>query len=123
MNLSPQSSDTRPASAPSGAAGDRRSNNGLAARVLALPSAVLLAVIRLYQRVFSPALQFVAGPACGCRFAPTCSHYAAEAVREHGALAGTWLAVRRVVRCSPLSAGGYDPVPPRRTPRCARVAA
>lgn len=48
-----------------------------------------------------------------CRFLPTCSGYALEALREHGALRGTWLAIRRVGRCHPWNPGGIDPVPPR----------
>jgi uncharacterized protein len=89
--------------------------------IIALPSRALLALIRVYQRMLSPALPVLTAGACVCRFAPTCSHYAAEAIRTHGALAGTWLALRRLLRCTPLSAGGLDPVPPRRTPRCASV--
>jgi uncharacterized protein len=90
-----------------------------------LPAWALLAGIRVYQRTLSPILPALAGPGCGCRFAPTCSHYAAEAVRTHGAVRGLWLALRRLARCTPLHPGGYDPVPePRRgTPRCSRVAA
>ena len=75
----------------------------------ARPSAaarVLMALITGYRRVISPLL----GPRC--RFAPSCSAYALEAVREHGALRGTWLAVRRVGRCHPFNPGGFDPVPP-----------
>jgi len=88
-----------------------------------LPARTLLALIRLYQRTLSPALPALLGPACGCRFSPTCSHYAAEAIRTHGALAGAWLAARRLVKCTPLHAGGFDPVPlPRAAPRCVRVA-
>ncbi|MBL9209686.1 MAG: membrane protein insertion efficiency factor YidD, partial [Opitutaceae bacterium] len=61
--------------------------------------------------------------ACGCRFSPTCSHYAAEAIRTHGAVVGVGLAAIRLVKCTPLHPGGVDPVPPRRTrPRCERVA-
>lgn len=66
---------------------------------------VLLTAIGLYQRWLSPLK-----PA-SCRFAPTCSQYAAEAVARHGALRGTWLAVRRLARCHPFDAGGIDPVP------------
>jgi putative membrane protein insertion efficiency factor len=92
------------------------------ARLLArLPARALLALIRLYQRTLSPALPALGGPACGCRFSPTCSHYAADAIRTHGALAGTWLAARRIVKCTPLHPGGFDPVPPRRTPACRRA--
>jgi putative membrane protein insertion efficiency factor len=65
----------------------------------------VLAAIRVYQLVVSPLL----GP--HCRFAPSCSAYAAEAVRRHGVLAGSAYAVRRLARCHPLCEGGYDPVP------------
>ncbi len=47
-----------------------------------------------------------------CRFVPTCSEYAMEAVEQHGALRGTWLAIARVLRCHPFAGSGYDPVPP-----------
>jgi uncharacterized protein len=86
-----------------------------------LPSLILLALIRVYQCTVSPALPALLGPACGCRFSPTCSHYAAEAVRTHGVLAGSWLAARRLLKCTPLHAGGVDPVPRRFAPRCTRV--
>lgn len=75
----------------------------------ARPSAaacVLMALITGYRRFISPLL------APRCRFAPSCSAYALEAVREHGALRGTWLAVRRIGRCHPFNPGGFDPVPP-----------
>ena len=89
-----------------------------------LPALALLALIRLYQSTLSPVLPVVFGPGCGCRFSPTCSHYAADAILTHGALTGAWLAARRLVKCTPLHAGGFDPVPPRRlTPHCTRVAA
>ncbi|MDR1570020.1 MAG: membrane protein insertion efficiency factor YidD [Oscillospiraceae bacterium] len=65
----------------------------------------LLALIKFYQRGISP----LSGPSC--RFVPTCSQYALEAVERHGALFGSWLAFRRVLRCNPFSKGGYDPVP------------
>lgn len=86
------------------------------------PARLLLASIKLYQRILSPVLPAVFGPACGCRFAPSCSHYAAEAVRAHGAIRGSWLALIRLAKCTPLHPGGLDPVPPRRTPRCTAVA-
>lgn len=88
-----------------------------------LPALGLLALITLYQRTLSPALPVLFGPSFGCRFSPTCSHYAADAVRTHGALAGAALAALRLLKCMPLHPGGHDPVPPRRTPRCARVTA
>jgi len=69
----------------------------------------MILLIRLYQKTLSPLL-----PEC-CRFYPTCSHYAVEALRIHGFMKGTALAVWRVLRCQPLCPGGYDPVPPRKT--------
>lgn len=91
-------------------------------RLARLPAAGLLGLVWLYQRTVSPVLPAVFGPACGCRFAPTCSHYAAEAVRTHGAITGSWLALRRLLRCTPLHPGGFDPVPPARRPVCSAVA-
>jgi putative membrane protein insertion efficiency factor len=81
--------------------------------VAGAPARLLLLALRLYQRTVSPVLPVVTLGACGCRFSPTCSHYAAEAIRTHGALAGTGLALARLVRCTPLHPGGFDPVPPR----------
>jgi uncharacterized protein len=66
-----------------------------------------MTLIRVYQWTVSPML----GPRC--RFYPSCSCYAHEAVERHGALRGTWLAVKRLSRCHPCSPGGYDPVPVR----------
>ncbi len=62
-------------------------------------------LIRLYQRLLSPLL-----PAT-CRFTPTCSHYAADALQTHGLLRGTGLSLRRILRCHPFHPGGHDPVP------------
>jgi hypothetical protein len=70
---------------------------------------VLIAIICGYRRLVSPLL----GPRC--RFAPTCSAYAVEALRVHGARRGGWLALRRIGRCHPFNAGGHDPVPPARS--------
>ena len=64
-----------------------------------------LAAIRFYKSRVSPLLP----PAC--RYTPTCSEYAYQAVERHGVLRGSWLALRRVARCHPLAKGGYDPVP------------
>ena len=66
----------------------------------------LWALIRAYQVALSPLL----GPRC--RFAPSCSSYAAEALAVHGAVRGSWLAVRRIARCHPFHPGGFEPVPP-----------
>ncbi len=84
---------------------------------------LLLGLIRFYQRVVSPLPPALFGAACGCRFSPTCSHYAAEAVRTHGALGGSWLALCRLAKCTPLHRGGIDPVPPvsGARPACTRV--
>jgi putative membrane protein insertion efficiency factor len=73
-------------------------------RILSLP---LLAVLWVYRKLISPVLP----PAC--RYYPSCSQYAAEAVRIHGPLLGSWLAVRRLSRCHPWARGGPDPVPAR----------
>jgi putative membrane protein insertion efficiency factor len=98
-----------------------------AAGLVSLPRRGLLGLIALYQKTLSPVLPAVFGPACGCRFYPTCSRYAAEAVRTHGAIRGAWLAAVRLLKCTPLHPGGFDAVPPRtaaqRRPSCARVGA
>lgn len=66
---------------------------------------VLVAIIRFYQRHISPMLP------PSCRFQPTCSQYAVEAIQKHGALKGGALAFWRILRCNPFCKGGYDPVP------------
>ena len=68
---------------------------------------ILIAFIKVYQYTLSPLL----GPRC--RYYPSCSNYAVEALHEHGALRGLGLAAWRLLRCNPFSNGGYDPVPPR----------
>lgn len=69
----------------------------------------LMQLVRAYRRCISP----LYGPTC--RFWPTCSAYALEALRVHGAVRGSWLAVRRIGRCHPFNPGGVDPVPPSRS--------
>lgn len=66
--------------------------------------------IRVYQELVSPRLR------SHCRFSPSCSAYAIQALEAHGVMRGGWLALRRLGRCQPLSAGGYDPVPMREEP-------
>ena len=70
----------------------------------------MLAMVRFYKKYLSPLLPPV------CRFEPTCSQYALEAIEWHGAWKGGWLTLRRLLRCQPFSRGGFDPVPvPDRT--------
>ena len=73
-----------------------------------LPARLLIGLISGYRMFVSPLL----GPRC--RFYPSCSAYALEAIRVHGAARGSWLAVRRIGRCHPFHPGGLDPVPPAR---------
>ncbi|WP_149203414.1 membrane protein insertion efficiency factor YidD [Actinotalea subterranea] len=78
-----------------------------------LPQLVLVGLLRAYQYGISP----MTGPSC--RFYPSCSSYALTAVQRHGALRGSWLALRRLGRCHPWAAGGVDDVPPaRHQPSC-----
>jgi len=77
--------------------------------VIGAPAALLVMLVRGYQVALGPHL------GGHCRFVPSCSEYAIEALRAHGAVRGLYLAVRRVLRCQPCSRSGYDPVPPRGT--------
>ena len=66
---------------------------------------ILLGLIRAYQLILSPWF------GQHCRFTPSCSHYAQEAIRKYGAAKGSWLGIKRIVRCHPFCDGGHDPVP------------
>ena len=81
------------------------SRSGPEVRALSPAGWLLVGLLTVYRRFISPLL----GPRC--RFYPSCSAYALEAVQVHGALRGSWLAVRRLSRCHPFHAGGFDPVP------------
>jgi putative membrane protein insertion efficiency factor len=72
---------------------------------------ILIAGVRVYRWVISPAKIFLFGPLSQCRFTPSCSAYALEAVARHGALGGSWLALKRIARCHPWGGCGEDPVP------------
>lgn len=74
-------------------------------RLSSLPKRAMLWLIRFYRAAISPSLP------PSCRYTPTCSEYALEAVEKYGALKGGYLALRRILRCHPLHKGGYDPVP------------
>ena len=65
---------------------------------------LLVAALRLWKLAISPWM------GSNCRFSPTCSDYAAQSIRQHGVLVGTWLSVKRILRCNSLNSGGYDPV-------------
>ncbi|MDX2216797.1 MAG: membrane protein insertion efficiency factor YidD [Oculatellaceae cyanobacterium bins.114] len=67
---------------------------------------ILIGLVRAYRVLISPLYPPV------CRFQPTCSQYAIEAIARHGAIRGSWLAIRRISSCHPFHPGGYDPVPP-----------
>jgi len=83
---------------------------------------ILVLGIRVYRGLISPAKTFVFGPMSQCRFTPSCSAYALECVRRHGAGKGCWLALKRIGRCHPWGGCGHDPVPPVSTERFQFVA-
>ena len=77
----------------------------IVAQTLRFVGWTLILPIRFYQKFISPLLP----PAC--RYTPTCSQYAIEAIKKHGPIKGTWLAIKRILRCNPWGGKGYDPVP------------
>jgi uncharacterized protein len=72
---------------------------------MSLAARFLLMLVRAYQYVLSPYF------GTQCRFSPTCSHYAVDALKKHGAIKGSYLTTRRLLRCHPWHPGGYDPIP------------
>ncbi|MBC7800033.1 MAG: membrane protein insertion efficiency factor YidD [Gemmatimonadaceae bacterium] len=94
---------------PSVSVTDRRSATGAGeSRGCAVIAAVLILLVRVYQWTLRPVI------GANCRFEPSCSAYAIEALTTHGAVPGSWLTIRRVLRCNPWHEGGLDPVPPCR---------
>ena len=89
---------------------------------VSFPARAASGLIWVYQRTVSPALSAM-NPSLCCRFSPTCSCYAREALREHGFLSGSYLTLRRLAKCGPWHAGGEDPVPARAHPVCTKVSA
>ena len=83
-------------------AGFWKQSRSVCKRICALP---LIALVKFYQLCISPFMP------PSCRFTPTCSQYAIEALRKHGPLKGAWLTLRRLARCHPWGGSGYDPVP------------
>ncbi len=73
---------------------------------MSLAAQILVGMIRIYRLAISPYLSV------GCRYSPSCSRYAAEAITRHGCITGCWLTLRRLARCHPWGGFGYDPVPP-----------
>jgi putative membrane protein insertion efficiency factor len=73
--------------------------------------AILVIAISVYRWTISPAQTFLFGPTAGCRFTPTCSQFAVDAIRSRGAIAGSWLAAKRICRCHPFGGCGHDPIP------------
>ena len=82
--------------------------NSLVLTLLRLPQAALIGLVNAYRLLLSPWL------GSNCRFEPSCSAYSLQALRQHGAVQGSYLTLRRLVRCQPWCQGGHDPVPPHR---------
>lgn len=80
--------------------------NVIAVALMRLPQMALIGVVKAYRLLISPWL------GSNCRFEPSCSTYSLQALQQHGAACGSYLTLRRLVRCQPWCAGGHDPVPP-----------
>ena len=93
----------RPAQRRNAPVGPPAKTNGLL--LIVVITRLLILPIRFYQRFISPLFPPV------CRFTPSCSHYAIEAITKHGPVKGLWLAIKRILRCNPWGGSGYDPVP------------
>jgi putative membrane protein insertion efficiency factor len=78
---------------------------------MTLAQHTFIGLVRAYQVLVSPLKMFVFGPGGACRFTPSCSEYAAQAVGRHGLVRGGWLALKRIFRCHPWGTCGHDPVP------------
>ena len=93
-----------PMQLPESKADSKDKARGRASAILRLPARLMIGCIRLYQKTapLRPPM---------CRYQPSCSEYAAQAIRKYGLFAGFALGVRRIVRCNPFTSGGYDPVP------------
>lgn len=75
-------------------------------------SVVIKVASAIYRWFISPTIHLIAGSGMGCRFEPTCSAYAVEALHSHGLVDGACFALKRILRCNPWGGSGYDPVPP-----------
>lgn len=82
--------------------------------IVGMPKGAMIGLVLFYRWFLSPLKFAIFGPGARCRFEPSCSGYALEALRRHGFFYGSWLALRRLLRCHPWGACGCDPVPPRK---------
>ena len=96
----------------------KRTAYSLGTIVASLGRSSAIALLGIYHKVISPLIVALIGPAC--RFEPTCSEYAAQAIYAHGALRGGWMAIKRFLRCRPGAVWGYDPVIARNSSKQAK---
>jgi putative membrane protein insertion efficiency factor len=109
--MTPSETISELSTAPRARPGKPPGHRGPRGPLAAFSARVLLFLIQLYRHTFSPAQTFLFGADHGCRFTPTCSQYALGAIREHGTLTGSLLALKRICRCHPFASCGHDPVP------------